>query len=125
MRARWTLVLLTAVCLQTAAVAACSTAPETPARQRFTEQLQQPGPHRFDQVSVGNGTDPLDPARAACVADAFEKNKWPLESALEGKVPTRVDVKLVSSAVTACLKDPGTTTIGPFGRQRGPVPRSG
>jgi len=94
---------------------ACSSEPVPPARQRFLAKLAEPGPHRFDQVSVGDGTNPLDPAQASCVATAFEKNKWPFEAAMDGKVPTRLDVKTLNSDVRACLEDPGTTTIGPFG----------
>lgn len=77
--------------------------------------LQQPGPHRFDQVQVGDGATALTAAQASCVADAFERWRWPLESALDNKVPTKVDVKLVTQAASACIDDPTTTTIGPFG----------
>jgi hypothetical protein len=102
------------VCL-VASLGACSSQPSGSARERFVQRLQQPGPHRFDQMQVGEGTAPLDATQAACVADAFESNRWPLDAALENRVPTRVDIKEVSVEAEACLRDPGTTTIDPFG----------
>jgi hypothetical protein len=52
---------------------------------------------------------------AGCVANAFERDKWPLEAALGGKVPATVDVKRLNQDIAACQADPGTTTIGLFG----------
>jgi hypothetical protein len=110
-----TVVLVGVAMLVALGVTACSSAPPTPARARFVERLQQAGPKRFDQVQVGDDK-PLDAATAECVAKAFEKNRWAFDAALDGRVPTQVDVKAVNKAVAGCLQDPGTTTIGPFGR---------
>jgi hypothetical protein len=96
--------------------AACSSTPAVPARTQFVDQLQQPGVHRFDAVVIGkDGAPGLSADTATCIANAFEHDKWPLEAAVQGKVPTGVDVKLLNLDISACEKDPGTTTIGPFG----------
>jgi hypothetical protein len=94
----------------------CSSEPAVPARTQFLNQLQQPGVHRFDAVVIGkDGAPALSADVASCIANAFEHDKWPLEAAIQGKVPTGVDVKMLNLDISACQKDPGTTTIGPFG----------
>lgn len=98
-----------------ATAASCSTAPTQSPRAQFLAELQTPGVHRFDAVQVGSEGSGLSAEVATCVANAFERDKWPLEAALGGKVPTQVDVKRLNQDVTACQGDPGTTTIGPFG----------
>ena len=93
----------------------CSSTPPQPARARFLAQLQQPGVHRFDQVQVGTEGKTLGADVATCVANAFERDHWPLEAAVDGKVPSKVDVRMVNADVAACEADPNTTTTGPFG----------
>lgn len=90
------------------ALAACA-ASGTTARQQFVERLQQPGVHRFDQVSVGVDGRGLTEAEATCVADAFERSKWPVAAALDNRVPASVDVKVASKAAAACIGVTGTT----------------
>jgi hypothetical protein len=52
---------------------------------------------------------------ATCIANAFEHDRWPLEAAVQGNLPSGVDVRMLNQDVNACQADPGTTTIGIFG----------
>jgi hypothetical protein len=87
----------------------CSSTTASTAREQFTARLRQPGVHRFDQVSVGLADRGLNEAEAECVADAFERDHWPLEAALGNRVPAKVDVKLVTFDAAACIGTPDTT----------------